>query len=94
MNSSATGKHLATAVSIGFHDTGFRILMSDGRTLERRFADFAFLRDATPEQRTKGIVDDKGTVLWWEDLLEGISVAGLIGVSETELEEFAGVYRP
>lgn len=93
MSSSATGKRFATAVSIDFHDTGFRVPLSDGRTLQLRFADFRFLRDATPEQRTKGIVDDKGTVLWWEDLLEGISVAGLIGVSETELEGFAGVYR-
>ncbi len=58
-----------------------------------RFAGFAFLRCATPEQRASGIVDQKGTVLWWEDLLEGISVAGLIGVSETEPEDFAGVYR-
>lgn len=93
MSSSATGKRSATAVNIDLHDTGFRIALSDGRTLQLRYADLPFLSDATPEQRKKGTVDDKGTVLWWEDLLEGISVAGLIGVSETDLEDFAGVYR-
>ncbi len=67
--------------------------LSDGRRLDFDLDEFSFLRKATPTQRARGIVDEKGTVLWWEELLEGISVAGLTGVSESELEDFAGVYR-
>lgn len=95
MSSSGTSKrqHLATAVAIDHDETGFKVRLSDGRSLTYSYDDFEFLRKATPEQRVRGIVDDKGTVLWWEDLLEGISVAGLTGVSESELEDFAGVYR-
>ncbi len=92
MSKSAT-RRLATAVGMDFDDTGFRVHLSDGRTLDFPFDQFSFLRTATPEQRVSGIVDQKGTVLWWEELLEGISVAGLTGVSESELEDFAGVYR-
>ncbi|MBU6422482.1 MAG: DUF2442 domain-containing protein [Chloroflexota bacterium] len=93
MSGSATDRRLATAVGLDFHDSGFRVRLSDGRCLEYSFDDFAFLRTATPKQRATGVVDDKGTVLWWESLLEGISVAGITGVSESELEDFAGVYR-
>lgn len=93
MSSSATDRRLATAISMGFHDTGFTVALSDGRTLHFDYDDFDFLRDATPEQRGHGVVDENGTALWWDELLEGISVAGLIGVSESELEEFAGLCR-
>lgn len=93
MSGSASGKRLATAVAMDFDDTGVQVRLSDGRCLRLEFAEFEFLRHATPEQRRAGVVDDNGTALWWEDLLEGISVAGLTGVSESELEDFAGVYR-
>lgn len=65
--------------------------LTDGRKIQLAVSDFAFLRQATMEQRANGKVDDNGTVLWWEELREGISVAGLIGVSEPELEDFAGL---
>lgn len=73
--------------------TGLVVRLSDGRCLRVPFEAHAFLRQATREQRLRCVIEDKGTVLWWDDLLEGISLAGLLGVSEGELEEFAGVYR-
>lgn len=87
-----TRKKLATAVGLDFDDAGFRVRLSDGRVLRYPFGEFEFLRRATPTQRAAGVVIDKGTALWWEDLLEGISIAGITGVSETELEKFAGLY--
>jgi uncharacterized protein DUF2442 len=87
-----TRKKLATAVDIDFQNAGFRVRLSDGRVLDLTYEQFDFLRRATPVQRAKGIVWQKGTALWWQDLLDGISVAGLTGVSETELEKFAGLY--
>lgn len=95
MRSSVTGKPLATAVSVRADDEVVEVDLSDGRHLTLRIAEFEFLLKATPRQRRNVMVDDAGTVLWWPKLLEGISVAGLIDVGETELEEFAGLYdRP
>ena len=93
MSTSATGKRLAVAIRLEIRDDVIQVWLSDGRELRLPVAEFDFLRDATPAQRARGIDDDNGTVLWWEELQDGISVAGLIGVSETELEDFAGVYR-
>lgn len=88
-----TGKPLATAVSVRADDEVVEVDLSDGRHLTLRIADLDFLRNATPRQRRKCVIDSAGTVLWWPSLYEGISVAGLIDVGETELEEFAGLYH-
>lgn len=91
MSASATGRRLARATSLTTVEDVIRVGLSDGRELRLPVAEFDFLREATPAQRASGVIDENGTVLWWEELEDGISVAGLIGVSETELEEFAGL---
>lgn len=91
MSSSATSRRLATAVRLQVEADVVRVGLSDGRELRLRVADYEFLRRATPEQRSRCVLDERGTVLFWPELWEGISVAGLLGVSETELEEFAGL---
>ena len=91
MSGSATSKRLATAVEARVDADVIRVSLSDGRELRLRIADHAFLRNADPKDRAECVVDDRGTVLFWPSLSEGISVAGLIGVSEAELEEFAGL---
>jgi hypothetical protein len=73
-------------------DDHIHLWLSDGRELRVPVAEFDFLRAATLSQRRAGVIRSCGTALWWEDLLEGISVAGLIDVGETELEDYAGVY--
>ena len=90
--SARTGKPLAVATAVAVEGDVLHVSLSDGRELRLPIAEFDFLRDATPEQRAAGVVWEKGTALWWEDLLDGISVAGLIDVGETELERFAGVW--
>ena len=92
MSTSATGKRLAVATKLEVRGDRIRVTLSDSRELRLSVHDFEFLRNATPAQRASGIVDAKGTALWWEELEDGISVAGLTGVSETELERFAGLY--
>lgn len=91
MSSSATDRRLALAVRMDVDREVVRVLLSDGRELRLRIADYGFLSRATPEQRAAGVIDEQGTVLFWPALWEGISVAGLLGVPETELEEFAGL---
>ena len=92
--SSRTGKPLAVAEQMDVTDDDIHLWLSDGRELHVPIAQFDFLRDATPRQRRAGVIEANGTALWWEDLMEGISVAGLIDVGETELEDYAGVYEP
>lgn len=89
MSGSATDRQLAVAKGLEVTDEVVRVQMSDGRELRVQIADIDFLRRATRAQRARGIVDENGTVLWWPELEDGISVAGLLGVSETELERFA-----
>lgn len=91
MSSSATDRRLATAVEMQIGPEIVRVVLSDGRELRLRVADYEFLRRATPEERSAGMIDERGTVLFWPPLWEGISLAGLLGVSEPELEEFAGL---
>ncbi len=91
MSASANDRRPATAVGIDVDRDVIRVRLSDGRELRLRFADYGFLRGATPAQRAGCVIDERGTVLFWPALRDGISVAGLLGVSETELEEFAGL---
>jgi hypothetical protein len=91
VSGSNTGRRLATAIDVGVRADRVEVRLSDRRLLHLRVSDFPFLRDATPDERATCLVDEHGTVLWWPRLREGISVAGLIGVAESELEEFAGI---
>ena len=90
--SSVTGRPLAVAERMEVTDEEIHIWLSDGRETRVPLDRFDFLRSATPGQRRVGVIVDNGTALWWEPLFEGISVAGLIGVGEDELEKYAGVY--
>lgn len=91
MSGSAIDKRLATARQVEVGPDKLTVHLSDGRQLHLRFADYRFLRDAAPGARRACIIDERGTVLFWPELREGISLAGLLGVSEAELEEFAGL---
>lgn len=48
------------------------------------------LRQATMAQRTAGHVEGFGTLLRWDEIDEDLSVAGILGVPEEELEKLAG----
>ena len=91
MSASKTGRRLATAVGVDVRGDRVTVRLSDGRSLHVRVSEQPFLRDATPEDRAACVVDERGTVIWWPRLREGISVAGLLGVAETEFEGFAGI---
>jgi hypothetical protein len=51
------------------------------------FDRYPFLRGASARDRQRCKVDDDGMAIWWPALRDGISVAGLIGVTEAALEE-------
>ena len=65
------------------------VRLSDGGELPIRYDEYEFLRRASPKKRRDVVIDAGGTVLWWEALLDGISVAGLLGVPEDDLDDLA-----
>lgn len=83
----AIGNRPALARVVIPDSEGVSIALSDGRSLRIAFADYAFLRSASPGDRANCYVDDHGTAIFWPALVEGISVAGLLGVSEARLDD-------
>lgn len=65
---------------------GADVLLSDGRQLRIPFDRYPFLRGASASDRRRCQVDDDGMAIWWPSLRDGISVAGLLGVTEAALE--------
>jgi hypothetical protein len=64
------------------------VTLTDGRVVSAPLT--PRLRAATQNQRDRGIVEAFGTALRWEDIDEDVGVNYVLGVSEDELEEFAG----
>jgi len=79
---------LALAVAVRCEDRRFYVTFDDGRVLSAPLT--RRLREATPAQRRNCVVTDFGTGLRWEDADEDIGVNYVLGVTEDELEEFAG----
>jgi hypothetical protein len=48
------------------------------------------LSAATQKQRDRGFVEAFGTALRWEEIDEDVGVNYVLGVSEDELDDFAG----
>jgi len=68
---------------------GAHVVLSDGGSIDVVYSDFEFLRSATSAQRRNCRVEHQGMAIWWPDLEEGVSLAGLLGVTEAELETLA-----
>lgn len=78
----------ALAERVRCDDEQIYVTLTDGREVTAPLSQR--LRRATPAQRRAGRVEDFGTALRWDDIDEDLSVAGILGVSEKELEELAG----
>ncbi len=89
----STAKRAALAREVRADARGVTVLLTAGGPIRIAFADFDFLRRATPAARQDVRVEDEGMAIWWPALEEGISVAGLLNVSEAELEARVGVRR-
>lgn len=85
---TSAGGRPALASSVRCDDERIRVRLVDGREIDVPLT--ARLHAATLEQRDGGRVVDFGTALRWEAIDEDLSVAGLLGVDEAELEALAG----
>lgn len=82
----ATARRPALARTVATDVDGADVLLSDGRRLRIPFDRYPFLRGASASDRRRCKVDDDGMAIWWPSLRDGISVAGLLGVTEAALE--------
>lgn len=64
--------------------------LTDGREISVPLSDFRELEAASQEQRADWKITALGTAIYWPDIDEELSLAGMLGVSETALEEAAG----
>lgn len=85
---SSVKRELSLAVSVDADEHGIHVTFEDGRVITAPLTER--LRAATPAQRHAGCVEGFGTNLHWEDIDEDVGVNWVLGVSEEELDEFAG----
>lgn len=80
----------AIAAEVRVTDSRLTVALTDGREISIPLSDFRELAAATPEQRANWQITAFGTAIYWPDIDEGVSLAGMLGVDETALEEAAG----
>ncbi len=71
-------------------DAQLTVTLTDGREISAPLGEFPLLVAATPAQRANWQIVDYRTAITWPDIDEEIGMAGLLGVSETAVEEAAG----
>ncbi len=57
-----------------------RVTLTDGRDVGIPTAWYPWLDGATPEQRSDLVIIEGGLGIWWEQLEDGLSVPGLLGL--------------
>lgn len=91
--STSTGRALtrpALAADVRVTDTMLTVVLTDGREISTPLSEFPDLLSASASERAHWEITDFGTAIYWPDIDEELGLAGLLGVSETALEEAAG----
>jgi hypothetical protein len=82
MNTSIVSPPNARARDVEFGPDTFAVHLVDGRSLSVPLEWFSLLRDATPERRAHWEMIGPGIGIYWPDLDEDLSVAGLLGLPD------------
>ncbi len=85
------------AVSARVTDDEVVILLNDKQTVSVPFAKFAFLAQATEEQRRNFVIEPHGFAIYWPDLDDGFEIEHVVPVSAefaNQVAEFIEEYRP
>jgi hypothetical protein len=70
------------AVAVHADAERLRVELTDGREISLPFTWFDFLAGATDKQRQDFRILERGAGIWWEEIDEGVSVPGLLGLPE------------
>jgi len=81
---------LGVATDVRFEGDTLVVVLSNGREVTAPVADYRRLATATASQRANFRIEALGTSIHWPDVDEDIGVSYLLGVSEEELDRFAG----
>ena len=80
----------ALAADVRVSDSRLTVELTDGREVSVPLSEFAELAAATPEQRANWEITALGTAIYWPDIDEEFGLAGMLGISESAVEEAAG----
>ena len=80
----------ALAFGVRVSDARLTVELTDGREVSIPLTEFPELAAATPEQRANWTITALGTAINWPDIDEEAALAGMLGISESALEEAAG----
>lgn len=80
----------AIAAGVRVTDARLTVELTDGREVSVPLSEFPELKAATPEQRANWEITALGTAIYWPDIYEEAALAGMLGISESALEEAAG----
>lgn len=70
------------AVAVHAEAERLRVELTDGREISLPFSWFDFLAGATDKQRQDLRIVEGGGGIWWEEIDQGVSVPGLLGLPE------------
>src|SRR5574338_331925 len=77
----------ALAAGVRVSDTRLTVELTDGREISVPLSEFPELAAASPAQRANWEVTALGTAVYWPDIDEEFGLAGMLGISESILEE-------
>jgi hypothetical protein len=80
----------AFAADVRVSDSRLTVVLTDGREVSVPLTEFPELAAATPKQRANWQITALGTAIYWPDIDEECGLAGMLGISESALEEAAG----
>jgi hypothetical protein len=80
----------AIAADVRVSDSRLAVKLTDGREISVPSSEFRELEVATLEQRANWEITALGTAIYWPDIDEEFGLAGMLGISESALEEAAG----
>jgi Protein of unknown function (DUF2442) len=80
----------ALAAGVRVSDRRLTVELTDGREISVPLSEFPELAAAPPAQRANWQITAFGTAIYWPDIDEEFGLAGMLGVSESLLEEAAG----
>lgn len=80
----------AIAADVRVTDERLTVVLTDGREVSVPLSDFTELAAATADQRANWRITALGTAIYWPDIDEEWGLAGMLGISESALEDAAG----